>query len=136
MADGHIVLDRKIAERGFYPAVNVAKSISRVATEVIDPEHKLAARKFRDVMATYDEARDLIRIGMYPRGMDPKTDAAVELMGEVEKFLKQDVGERSGFDSTRARLLELTRRWNSILIRSPGAGGCAACRPWRTACGR
>lgn len=111
--DGHIVLDRKIAERGFYPAINVAKSISRVATDVIDTEHKLAARKFRDAMATYDEAKDLIRMGMYQRGMDPKTDAAVEMMGEVEKFLKQDVGERCGYDATRARLLELTRRWNS-----------------------
>lgn len=109
--DGHIVLDRKIAERGFYPAIDVARSISRVATDVIDPEHKLAARKFREVLDTYDQVKDLIRIGMYQRGMNAKTDAAVELMGEVEKFLKQDVGERSGYDSTRTRLLELTRRW-------------------------
>ena len=109
--DGHIVLDRKIAERGFYPAINVSKSISRVASDVADREHKLAARKFRDVLATYDEVKDLIRIGMYQRGMNPKTDTAVELMGEVEKFLKQDVGERSGYAETRARLLQLTSRW-------------------------
>lgn len=109
--DGHIVLDRKIAERGFYPAIDVARSISRVAADVIDPEHKAAARKFRDILATYDEVKDLIRIGMYQRGMNPKTDRAVELMAEVEKFLKQDVGERSGYAETKARLLQLAARW-------------------------
>jgi flagellum-specific ATP synthase len=109
--DGHIVLDRKIAERGFYPAIDVARSISRVASDVADTEHKLAARKFRDILATYDQVKDLIRIGMYQRGMNPKTDKAVELMPDVEKFLKQDVGERSCYQDTRAKLLELTKRW-------------------------
>jgi flagellum-specific ATP synthase len=109
--DGHIVLDRKIAERGYYPAIDVSRSISRVATDVIDPEHKAAARKFRDILATYDEVKDLIRIGMYQKGMNAKTDLAVELMAEVDKFLKQDVGERSGYDQTRTRLLQLTSRW-------------------------
>lgn len=111
--DGHIVLDRKIAERGFYPAIDVARSISRVATDVIDPDHKLAARKFREILATYDEVKDLIRIGMYHKGMNPKTDKAVELMSEVERFLKQDVGEHSGYDQTRAKLLQLASRWTA-----------------------
>ena len=109
--DGHIVLDRKIAERGFYPAIDVARSISRVATDVIDPAHKLAARKFREILDTYDQVKDLRRIGMYQRGMNEKTDKAVELMDEMEKFLKQDVGERSAFAETRKRLIELTSRW-------------------------
>jgi flagellum-specific ATP synthase len=109
--DGHIVLDRKIAERGHYPAIDVARSISRVATDVIDSDHKLAARKFREVLATYDEVKDLIRIGMYQKGMNPKTDKAVELMSEIERFLKQDVGERSGYDQTRTKLLQLASRW-------------------------
>ena len=109
--DGHIVLDRKIAERGFYPAIDVARSISRVASDVADPEHKLAARKFREILSTYDQVKDLIRIGMYQRGMNAKTDRAVDLMDDVEKFLKQDVGERSGYDDTRRRLIELTKRW-------------------------
>jgi flagellum-specific ATP synthase len=109
--DGHIVLDRKIAERGYYPAIDVAKSLSRVATDVIDPEHKAAARKFREILAAYDEAKDMIHIGMYQKGMNPKTDKAVELMAEVERFLKQDEGERSGFETTRSRLLQLSARW-------------------------
>jgi flagellum-specific ATP synthase len=109
--DGHIVLDRKIAERGFYPAIDVSRSISRVATEVIDAEHKIAARKFRDLLATYDEAKNLIHVGMYQKGMNPKTDLAVELMGEVERFLKQDVGEYSSYEVTRSRLLQLTTKW-------------------------
>lgn len=109
--DGHIVLDRKIAERGYYPAIDVSRSISRVATDVIDPEHKAAARKFRDVLATYDEVKDLIRIGMYQKGMNTKTDLAIEMMTEVDKFLKQDVGERAGYDRSRARLLQIASRW-------------------------
>jgi flagellum-specific ATP synthase len=109
--DGHIVLDRKIAERGFYPAIDVSRSISRVATDVVDAEHKAAARKFRDIMATYDEVKDLIRIGMYQKGMNSKTDLAVEMMEDLNRFLKQDVGEESGFDTTRQRLIQLTSRW-------------------------
>ncbi len=109
--DGHIVLDRKIAERGFYPAIDVARSISRVASDVVDTEHKLAARKFREILSTYDQVKDLIRIGMYQRGMNTKTDRAVDMMDDIEKFLKQDVGERSGYGETRRRLIELTNRW-------------------------
>jgi flagellum-specific ATP synthase len=111
--DGHIVLDRKIAERGFYPAIDVARSISRVASDVIDTEHKLAARKFREILSTYDQVKDLLRIGMYQRGVNTKTDLAIDLMDDVEKFLKQDVGERSGYADTRAKLLQLTSRWKA-----------------------
>jgi flagellum-specific ATP synthase len=109
--DGHIVLDRKIAERGYYPAIDVSRSISRVATDVIDKEHALAARKLRAIMATYADVQDLIRIGAYVRGSSAQVDKAIELMPRVEKFLKQDVGERSTFDQTRAGLLQIASAW-------------------------
>jgi flagellum-specific ATP synthase len=111
LIDGHIILDRKIAERGVYPAIDVARSISRVASDVMDREHALAARKFRAILATHAEVYDLIRIGAYQRGSSPQVDKAVELMPRVEKFLRQEVGERTTFEQTRAALLQLTAAW-------------------------
>lgn len=111
LVDGHIVLDRKLAERGFYPAIDVARSISRVATDVVDKQQTQAARKVRAIMATYAEVQDLIRIGAYVRGSNPQVDKAIELMPRVEKFLKQDVGERSSFEQTRAALFQLANEW-------------------------
>jgi flagellum-specific ATP synthase len=111
LVDGHIVLDRKLAERGFYPAIDVARSISRVATDVIDKPHAHAARKLRAILATFAEVQDLLRIGAYVRGSNPPIDKAIELMPRVEKFLKQDIGERSTFEQTRAGLFQLAEEW-------------------------
>ena len=111
LVDGHIVLDRKLAERGFYPAIDVARSISRVATDVVDKPHAQAARKLRAILATYAEVQDLIRIGAYVRGSNAQVDKAIELMPRVERFLKQDVGERSTFDQTRQALFQLAAEW-------------------------
>jgi flagellum-specific ATP synthase len=111
LVDGHIVLDRKIAERGIYPAIDVSRSISRVANDVVNREHALAARKLRAILATYGEVQDLIRIGAYVRGSSPQIDKAIELMPRIEKFLKQDVGERSTFESTRTAMLQIASAW-------------------------
>jgi flagellum-specific ATP synthase len=111
LVDGHIVLDRKIAERGFYPAIDISRSVSRVAHEVIDREHALAARKLRAILATYHEVQDLIRIGAYVRGSSPQVDKALELMPRVEQFLRQDIGERSTFAQTREALLAIAAQW-------------------------
>lgn len=111
LVGGHIVLDRKIAERGYYPAIDVSRSISRVANEVVNREHTLAARKFRAILATYAEVQDLIRIGAYVRGSSPMVDKAIELMPRVEKFLKQDVGERSTFEQTKQALFQIAAAW-------------------------
>jgi flagellum-specific ATP synthase len=111
LIDGHIVLDRKIAERGCYPAIDVARSISRVATDVIDRDHALAARKLRAIMATYADVQDLIRIGAYVRGSSPQVEKALELMPRIEKFLRQDVGERVTFEQTRAGLFQIASGW-------------------------
>jgi flagellum-specific ATP synthase len=111
LVDGHIVLDRKLAERGFYPAIDLSRSISRVANDVVDKAHALAARKLRAILATYAEVQDLIRIGAYVRGSNAQVDKAIELMPRVEKFLKQDVGERSKFEQTRQGLQQLANEW-------------------------
>jgi flagellum-specific ATP synthase len=111
LVDGHIVLDRKLAERGFYPAIDIGRSISRVAADVVDKAHAQAARKFRAIMATHAEVQDLLRIGAYVRGSNAPIDKAVELMPRIEKFLKQDVGERSGLEQTRQGLYQIANEW-------------------------
>jgi flagellum-specific ATP synthase len=111
MVDGHIVLDRRIAERGMYPAVDVARSISRVAIDVIDAEHSAAARKLRAILATYADVRDLLRIGAYARGSSPQIDRACDLIPGIEQFLRQPIGERCSFDQTRRELLRIASQW-------------------------
>src|SRR5205823_5715401 len=79
LVDGHIVLDRQLAERGHYPAIHIGRSISRVAGEVATSQHRGAARKVRAALATLEEADDLLRIGAYVKGTSSMVDCAVEL---------------------------------------------------------
>jgi flagellum-specific ATP synthase len=111
LVDGHIVLDRKLAERNIYPAIDVSRSISRIANDVVSREHAQAARKFRAIMATYQEVQDLIRIGAYQRGSVPAIDLSIELMKKIEQFMRQEPGERSSFEKTRAGLLQIVSAW-------------------------
>jgi flagellum-specific ATP synthase len=111
LVDGHIVLDRRLAERGHYPAIDVARSISRTAHDVIDGEQRSAARKFRTIMATYAEVEDLIRIGAYVKGTSAPVDRAVELMPAVTAFLRQNVDERTLLSDTRTALEKIAAAW-------------------------
>jgi flagellum-specific ATP synthase len=111
LVDGHIVLERRLAERGHYPAINVGRSVSRVAQDILEPVHQKAARKLRAILATYAEAEDLIRIGAYARGSSPQVDKAIELMPILERFLRQDVGQRSSFQETQAALMQIAGAW-------------------------
>ena len=89
--DGHIILSRDLAARGQYPAIDISQSVSRVMDNIVDEEHKLAARKLREVVANYEKERDLILIGAYEEGSDPKVDYAIEKIEEVNQFLKQGI---------------------------------------------
>ncbi len=111
LLDGHIVLDRKLAERGHYPAVSVARSISRVAREVTDAGHQQSARKLREILSVHSEAEDLIRIGAYARGSSTQVDRAIELMPSVLEFLRQNVGERVTLAQTRERMDRIAASW-------------------------
>ena len=111
LLDGHIVLDRRLAERGHYPAVSVAQSISRVSREVTGPSHQSAARKLKAILATYGEVEDLIRIGAYVKGSSPPVDRAVELLPAVNAFLRQEVGEKTSFEETRAGMERIAAAW-------------------------
>lgn len=109
--DGHIVLDRDLAQKGHFPAVNLLASISRVFDDVVAPEHHDAAVKLRNAFATYMEVADLIRIGGYARGTSPQIDAAIDLMPHWETFARQTTGTVSDFNETRERLIQLSNGW-------------------------
>jgi flagellum-specific ATP synthase len=111
LVDGHIVLDRRLAERGHYPAVNVGVSLSRVANDVVTPAHAAAARKLRAIQATYDEAEDLLRIGAYVKGSSPQLDRAVELRPALLTLLRQNVGEATALADTVAGMERIAAAW-------------------------
>lgn len=111
LVDGHIVLDRRLAERGHYPAINVAQSISRIAYDVTSVPHQASARKLRSILATHAEAEDLIRIGAYAKGSSPPIDRMIELMPAVNAFLCQGVGDRSSFGETQAAMAQIAAAW-------------------------
>ncbi|HWJ05897.1 MAG TPA: flagellar protein export ATPase FliI [Steroidobacteraceae bacterium] len=102
--DGHFVLSRRIAESGRYPAIDVDASVSRVMHEIVDREHLQVARMLRQASATYESHRDLIAIGAYQRGSDPRVDAAIALWPRIENYLRQDMHERHDFAASVAAL--------------------------------
>lgn len=98
--DGHIVLDRKLANQNHYPAIDVLQSVSRVMSGIASKEQIAAAGKVKDLMATYKESEDLINIGAYTKGTNEKIDKAIETIDSINDFLKQNVSEQYGFDET------------------------------------
>src|SRR5471032_2183947 len=95
--DGHIVMTRELADRGHYPAIDIASSIIRCMSQVITHEHLMAARALKASMARHDRVRDLIPLGAYVPGADPITDKAVQLHPKVEDFLCQGTKEEAPF---------------------------------------
>ncbi len=96
--DGHIMLSRKLGHKNHYPAIDVLQSISRVMSAIASPEHKKQAGKLKNVMATYNEAEDLINIGAYKKGSNPEIDYAVSKIGAVNAFLRQQTDEKFSFE--------------------------------------
>jgi flagellum-specific ATP synthase len=105
--DGHIVLSRRIAEAGQYPAIDVEASISRAMHEIVPPEHSSMARRFRQSLSTYQQNRDLIAIGAYAKGSDPRIDAAIAQWPNMQRFLQQDMKEKVGYAASLQALHEL-----------------------------
>jgi len=104
IVDGHIVLSRKLANRGHYPAIDVLESVSRVMRDVIDEEHLAIRNQAVDVMGTYREAEDMITIGAYVDGSDPKIDAAKKLMPRIDQFLRQDISQQVSYEAAVQQL--------------------------------
>jgi type III secretion protein N (ATPase) len=107
--DGHVVLDRAIAGRGRFPAVDAVASLSRVMDAVVAPAHRDAARRLRALVATYEAKRDLVALGAYAKGSDKELDEALARMPRIEAFLRQDPAERAPFEATVAALAAAVR---------------------------
>lgn len=98
--DGHVFLSRKIAAQNHFPAIDVLGSVSRLFTEICDPEHMAAAGKMRELMSIYSGAKDLIDVGAYEHGSNPKIDLAIQMMPEINKFLRQSTKDLVNMDMT------------------------------------
>jgi flagellum-specific ATP synthase len=91
--DGHIVLSRRLAESGHYPAIDVEASISRAMNEIVTPDHLAQVRRFKQIYSTYEQNRDLISVGAYNRGSDPRIDEAIDYHPRLLEFLRQDMNQ-------------------------------------------
>ncbi|HKA73315.1 MAG TPA: flagellar protein export ATPase FliI [Xanthobacteraceae bacterium] len=105
--DGHIVMERAIAERGRYPAINILKSVSRTMPRAADPRYLAVLTRARQVMATYADMEELIRLGAYRPGSSPEVDEAIALHGPLEEFLGQGKGETATLTEGYQRLEQI-----------------------------
>ena len=113
--DGHIVLSRRLAEAGHFPAIDVEASVSRVMQEIVEPRQMAAARQLRQVLSVYNQSRELVAFGAWKPGTNPALDHAVGLWPGIERFLQQDLGERAPMrDSLRALETALASRAEEI----------------------
>lgn len=115
LLDGHIVLSRRLAERGHFPAVDILGSVSRLMPVVTSEEHKAAARKMREIYATYADAEDLINIGAFSPGSNRRIDGAIALIDKIRDFLVQPVRQRTGFAETIKQMQAITRHWDRMV---------------------
>ncbi|WP_447927610.1 MULTISPECIES: flagellar protein export ATPase FliI [unclassified Vreelandella] len=105
--DGHIVLSRSLAEAGHYPAIDIEASISRAMNAVATDEQIKRARTFKQIFSRYQRNRDLISVGAYSPGHDPRLDEAVNLFPELERFLQQSIEERATLEESRQALVQV-----------------------------
>lgn len=107
--DGHIVLSRDLASQGHYPAIDVLPSISRVMMDVVTPEHLKQAQLVKSILATHRRAYDLISIGAYKHGSDPKVDHAIKHIDRINAFLRQGIDEGVNYDDCLQRLFSIEK---------------------------
>ncbi len=105
--DGHIVLSRKIANSGQYPAIDILQSVSRVMPDIVTNDHRMRVNVFKEILSTYKEAEDLINIGAYVKGSNPQIDNALAKIGALRNFMKQDMHEAALYEETLRKLFEI-----------------------------
>ncbi|WP_438446944.1 flagellar protein export ATPase FliI [Gorillibacterium sp. sgz5001074] len=103
--DGHIVLNRNLANKGHFPAIDILASVSRVMKEIVPEEHQEAARFLQRLLSVYKDSEDLINIGAYQRGSNPEIDKSLQYIQAINDFTRQKVSEKIHFDEVQARLL-------------------------------
>jgi flagellum-specific ATP synthase len=109
--DGHIVLSRSLADSGHFPAIDVGKSISRVMPMVTSDEHQTLARVLKQAYSLYEENRELITIGAYARGSDPRIDKAILIRPRLDHFLQQGMKDSSSYNDCLTQLAVLTQEF-------------------------
>ncbi|GIN70474.1 flagellum-specific ATP synthase [Bacillus sp. J14TS2] len=105
--DGHIVLDRALANKGQFPAINILKSVSRLMNELVSQKHQSSAEKLREMLSTYLNSEDLINIGAYKRGSSKEIDQAIEFYPRILSFLKQRTDEKISMEQSMNELIQL-----------------------------
>ncbi|MBP8646424.1 MAG: FliI/YscN family ATPase [Syntrophobacteraceae bacterium] len=105
--DGHIVLDRRLAQTRHYPAIDVLRSVSRLTSRLQDEEHKVLSSRFIQTLSHFKQSEDMIRIGAYVKGSHPDTDYAIDMIGRLNEYLIQPVEEYCSVEQARSRLQEL-----------------------------
>jgi len=115
--DGHVVLSRKLAQAGHFPAIDVLDSVSRVGDEVAGGVHAAARRQLVRLLAKYRQVEELVQIGAYARGSDPVADVAIAFLGEINGLLQQSRAEREPFDAAAKRMLDVAVRAGADLDR-------------------
>jgi flagellum-specific ATP synthase len=110
ISDGHIILSRQLAARNHYPAIDVLGSISRVMPKVATKEHKIVASHLRDLLAAYKESEDLITVGAYARGSNPKVDKAIVIYDDLINLLRQQVEEAFTIDELFERMIDIANK--------------------------
>jgi flagellum-specific ATP synthase len=109
--DGHIVLSRKLAEAGHFPAIDIEASVSRAMTQITDPAHQRMAKRFRQYYSLFEQNRDLLNVGAYQAGQNPQLDQAIAINPQLQDFLRQDMHAKVSMD---ACLKELALSMSSL----------------------
>jgi flagellum-specific ATP synthase len=121
IADGHIVLSRELAAKNHYPAIDVLESISRVMNKVVPREHSIVSGHLRDLLASYKEAEDLINVGAYAKGTNPKVDKAMVVYNDLINLLQQRVEDASNIDDVYDQMVDIARKGETEI--DPGFTG-------------
>jgi flagellum-specific ATP synthase len=108
--DGHVVLSRKLANKGQFPAIDPLQSVSRVMPDVVSQDHRKRAIVFNEILATYKDAEDLINIGAYVKGSNPQIDHSLSKINLLRGFLKQDMMEKTLYEETISRLNQIIEK--------------------------
>jgi len=102
--DGHIVLSRKLANSNHFPAIDVSASISRLMTNIVSEEHRKLASQIRDMLSLYEKNEDLISIGAYKSGTNPKLDMAISKIDKINQFLCQGIQEQASYEEVLKKM--------------------------------
>ena len=113
--DGHVILSRKLAQKGHFPAIDVLDSVSRVANEVCDRQHIAARQQVLRLIAAHAEVEDLVNIGAYARGSNPTVDAAIQLRPKIDALLQQQIHEGDQFEDAKKKLMHLAVEAGAVL---------------------